>query len=231
VFGFACFGVAVLGEALRNALERAVRAERTSHILLRELQHRTQNTLAIIVAFLELQGRGSESEEVKQALSQAASRVRVQAKVYDHLNMRASDRVDAQGYLLEICRLSQETFSGIRPIKVDCHAEQILIDPQKALALGIIANELITNAVKHAFKDGAGCTIDVSLDRDTSGLLRLKVRDNGSGCPDAAKPGSGTKLINDLVRSHKGSYTRQNVSGGCEVTVTLAPRTRQSAAA
>jgi two-component sensor histidine kinase len=114
---------------------------------------------------------------------------------------------------------------------VDCHAEQILIDPQKALALGIIANELITNAVKHAFKDGAGCTIDVSLDRDTSGLLRLKVRDNGSGCPDAAKPGSGTKLINDLVRAHKGSYTRLNVSGGCEVTVTLAPRTRQSAAA
>jgi two-component system, sensor histidine kinase PdtaS len=230
-FGLVCFAVAAFGEALRKALERAVQAERTSQILLRELQHRTQNTLNMIVALLELQARGSDIREVKQALSQAASRVRVQAQAYQHLNMRDSERVDAHQYLLEVCRLSEETFSGIRPITVECHAKQTMVSPEKALALGLIANELITNSVKYAFSDAAQGAIKVALDRDEQGHLRLTVRDNGAGCSDDAKPGLGTRLITELVKSHKGSYRRENSKDGCEVTVTLAPKSKHKAAA
>jgi two-component sensor histidine kinase len=151
----------------------------------------------------------------------------VQAQAYQHLNMQTSDRVDAYRYLLEICRLAEETFSGIRSIKVECRAEQTLVDPEKALALGLVANELITNCAKYAFTDSAEGVIDVSLDRDEKGLLRLKVCDNGAGCPEKSKPGLGTKLITEIVKSHKGSYARENVANGCEVTVTLAPKSKQ----
>jgi two-component sensor histidine kinase len=64
------------------------------------------------------------------------------------------------------------------------------------------------------------------LSRDDRGLLRLRVLDDGSGCPDDVPPGLGTRLISRLVKEHKGSYSRINREKVCEVVVTLAPATR-----
>jgi two-component sensor histidine kinase len=223
VFALLCFGVAIFGEALRKALQRSTLAGRTSEMLLEELQHRTKNTLGIIDALLTLQAQASKSEEVRQALFEAATRVRIQAEAHRHLTMREAGRVDAQEYLSQICKLLETTLSGVRPIVIECHAERTTIDAQKALALGLIANELITNAVKYAFRPGESGAVSVFLDRDESGLLRLRVSDDGGGCPEDAVPGLGTRLISRLVKEHKGSYTRVNREKGCEFVVTLAP--------
>jgi two-component system, sensor histidine kinase PdtaS len=223
VFALLCFGVAIFGEALRNALQRSMLSARTNEVLLQEVQHRTKNTLAIIDALLTLQAQASRSAEVREALLQAAGRVRIQAEAHRHLTMKEVGRVDAQEYLSEICKLLETTLAGVRPIAIECSAEQTMIDPQKALALGLIANELITNAVKYAFKPGETGTVAVLLDRDENRLLRLRVSDNGSGCPEDAAPGLGTRLISRLVKEHKGSYSRVNREKGCEFVVTLAP--------
>jgi two-component system, sensor histidine kinase PdtaS len=159
VFALLCFGVAVFGEALRKALQRSMLSARTSEMLLEELQHRTKNTLGIIDALLTLQAQASKSAEVRQALLEAAVRVRIQAEAHRHLTMREVGRVDAQEYLSQICKLLKTTLTGVRPIRIECRAEQTMIDPQKALALGLIANELITNAVKYAFKAGEVGTV------------------------------------------------------------------------
>jgi two-component sensor histidine kinase len=225
VFSLLCFGVAVFGEALRNALHRSTLAARTSEMLLEELQHRTKNTLGIIDALLTLQAQASKSDDVKQALLEAATRVRIQAEAHRHLTIKDAGRVDAQEYLAQICTLLQTTLSGIHPIRIECSGVHTMIHPQKALALGLIANELITNAVKYAFKSGEVGNVTVSLDRDEHGLLRLRIADDGSGCPDDAMPGLGTRLISRLVKEHKGTYSRLNRDNGCEVVVTLAPAT------
>jgi len=223
VFSLLCFGVAVFGEALRKALHRSMLAARTSDILLEELQHRTKNTLSIIDALLTLQAQATKSAEVRHALLEAATRVRIQAEAHRHLSMKEVGRVDAREYLHEICQLLEKMLSGVHPIRIECQAEQTTIDAQKALALGLIANELITNAVKYAFKSGENGTVSVMLDRDDHGLLRLRISDDGSGCPDDAMPGLGTRLISRLIEEHKGSYKRTNRAKGCEVVVTLAP--------
>lgn len=222
-FALLCFGVAIFGEALRKALARSILSARTSEILLEELQHRTKNTLAIIDALLTLQAQASKNEEAKRALLEAATRVRIQAEAHRHLTMKESGRVDAQEFLQHICNLMGTMFSGVHPVHIECRAEQTMIDAQKALALGLIANELITNAVKYAFKSGETGTVSVLLDRDEQGRLRLSVSDNGSGCPDDALPGLGTRLISRLVKEHRGSYSRLNKERGCEVIITLAP--------
>jgi len=222
-FALLCFGVAVFGEALRKALERSLLSARTSAVLLEELQHRTQNTLGIIDALLTLQAQASKNEEVRRALLEAATRVRIQSEAHRHLTMQEVGRVDAQEYLAQICKLLETTLAGVRPISIECSAEQTMIDSQKALALGLIANELITNAVKYAFKPGESGSVWVRLDRDENGLLRLRISDDGSGCPDDGLPGLGTRLITRLVKEHNGSYSRINRDKGCEVVVTLAP--------
>ncbi len=98
------------------------------------------------------------------------------------------------------------------------------IDSQKALALGLIANELITNSVKYAHKEHEEGTIAVNLDHDENGLVRLRVQDDGAGCPDNASSGTGTQLISALVKEHHGSYMRRNLEKGCETVVTLTPK-------
>jgi two-component system, sensor histidine kinase PdtaS len=226
VFALLCFGVAIFGEALRKALQRSMLSARTSEMLLEELQHRTKNTLGIIDALLTLQAQASRNEEVRQALGEAATRVRIQAEAHRHLTMQEVGRVDAQDYLHQICKLLETTLAGVRPITIKCGAEPTMIDAQKALAVGLIANELITNAVKYAFKPGEAGTVSVMLDRDEKGLLRLRISDDGSGCPDDAIPGLGTRLISRLVKEHNGSYSRVNREKGCEVVVTLAPAAR-----
>lgn len=226
IFAVLCFGMAIFGEELRKALQISKFSARTNEVLLQEVQHRTKNTLAIIDALLTLQAQANSSGEVREALLQAAVRVRIQAEAHQHLTMTEVGRVDAQEYLAGICELLERTLAGVRPIAIECDAEQTMIDPQKALALGLIANELITNAVKYAFKPGQAGMVMVLLDRNENGLLRLRVSDNGSGCPEDSTPGFGTRLISRLVKEHKGSYERVNRERGCEFVVTLAPAAR-----
>jgi two-component sensor histidine kinase len=224
VFSLVCGAVALFGEALRKALERAVDAERMTNILFRELQHRTHNTLAVIVSLLELQSRGSDGAEAKEALKAAANRVRIQSEAYRHLDIRQADKVDGGEYLSGVCRLLEQSIEGARPIAIKCEAQPVSVDAQKILALGLITNELVTNAVKYAFGETGAGTITVKLDRNEDGFVRLRVLDDGRGCPEDAAPGTGSRLIAALVREHKGTYGRVNHDKGCEVVVTLAPK-------
>jgi two-component system, sensor histidine kinase PdtaS len=226
-FALLCAAAALFGEALRSAMERALAGERTTRTLLAELQHRTQNTLSIIVALLETQIRSTSNPEAKEALKLAANRVRIQSEAHRHLSFKSKDKIDAQEYLTQVCRLMEQSLRGGRSLKVECEAEHTLIDPQKALTLGLIANELITNSIKYAYKEHEEGTIAVKLDRDENGLVRLRVQDDGAGCPENAPSGTGTQLISALVKEHKGTYKRSNREKGCEVVVTLAPTQRQ----
>jgi two-component sensor histidine kinase len=230
VFALVCAAAALFGEALRSALERAVAAERTAHILLRELEHRTQNNLSVTLALLQLQARSTTSDEAKEALRMAANRVRIQSEAHRHLSFK-NNKIDVHEYLTEVCRLLEQSLHGVRSLRIMCHVQQTFIDPQKALALGLIANELITNAVKYAYKEDEEGTITVRLDRDESGLVRLRVQDEGVGCPENAPSGTGTQLVSALVKEHKGTYKRVNREKGCEVVITLAAKQRRPAAA
>lgn len=229
VTGFLVFcvmgiAVAAIGEAIRAVLKKALRAERQSAMFLLELQHRTQNTLTMIVSLLELQAAAAGNPEVREALKTSASRVRLQSDAHRHLTLRNSSQIDAQEYLKEVCGLLQRTLQGIRPVEIRCSAQPTLVDPQKALAIGLMTNELVTNAVKYAFDDRAEGRITVELERDGSGRLRLSVSDNGHGCPETVKVGMGTSLVAALAKEYRGTFERVNRTHGCEAIVTLLPK-------
>src|SRR6202023_2829554 len=130
-------------------------------MLTREMSHRVKNSLASVVGLLRVQGRNARSEEVQNALKAAASRITTIAQVHDHLGR--SHRigfVDVADFAGEVCRKLQETVAH----KVSCTFGHLMISADKAIPLGLLINEIVTNSAKHAYPDGSG-EIQVSGER------------------------------------------------------------------
>ena len=96
-----------------------------------------------------------------------------------------------QEYLEDVCRRLGEALRGVRPIAVRVDCENVIIDSRQAIRIGLIVNELATNALKHAFPGERGGTIQVRLQRLPTRLVVI-VEDNGIGCPEDEQDGLGS---------------------------------------
>src|SRR6202162_655165 len=173
-------------------------------MLTREMSHRVKNGLASVVGLLRVQSRSAQSEEVRNALKDAASRITTIAQVHDHL--WCSTRigyVDIADFAGELCRKLQETISHT----VRCTFAHLMISADKAIPLGLLINELVTNSAKHAYPDGAG-EVEVSGERRGDDL-HVEVSDRGVGLPkdfdiDQPRASLGFKVIKSLLAQLDG---------------------------
>lgn len=218
--------VALVGEGMRTALERQVLAQSEARLLLQEQAHRTKNDLAIATSLIRLQGRAEKDKAIRAALDRAAERLNVLAKGHDYLRMATGDQVaetiDMQEYLGELCWSVGERLRDLRPIAVEVDAERVVTNRRHAIRMGLIVNELATNALKHAFPGNRAGTIAVKLHRSTKGLL-LTIEDNGIGCPDGAAEGLGSRLTQLLVQQLRGTMTREATDPGCRILIEIPP--------
>ena len=159
---------------LRKALDHQA-------LLTREMSHRVKNSLAVVVGLLRVQALSARSEEVQSALEDAGSRVATIAQVHDHL-WRGTQIgfVELADFMGELCNKLQETAPGHTVL---CHADRTGLSADQAIPLGLLVNELVTNAVKYAYPDRADA-IQVSA-REIGG--RGRERRN----PRPAAPGPG----------------------------------------
>ena len=182
---------------LRQALEHQA-------MLTREMSHRVKNSLASVVGLLRVQSRSAQSEAVREALKDASSRITTIAQVHDHLWRSARiGFVDMADFAGELCRKLQETV----PHTVRCNFGHLMISADKAIPLGLLINELVTNAVKHAYPDGPG-EIEVSGERRGDDL-HVEVSDRGVGLPkdfdiDQPRASLGFKVIKSLLAQLEG---------------------------
>jgi two-component sensor histidine kinase len=213
-------GVVFVSEGLHRALERAYTAERDAALLLQEMSHRVKNKFAMTLSIIGLQARQSEPA-TRAALDAIAARVRVIANVHDYLQLARHDQlVDMSEYLGELCRSLEDTVRELRPLTVSVKAEPIMLPPEKALPVGLIVNELLTNAFKYAFTDDRIGHVQVELGRK-EGALALSVADDGAGCSEAKQMGLGTKLVMLLVDQLGGTAEWKQAKPGCKVTATF----------
>lgn len=220
---FVCVSVfvVIVGEGMRKALERSAAAGADLVLLMEEQGHRVKNDLAIASALISLQARAQNDPTVRTALESAVSRVHVLAKGYDHLRVTERDQAtDMASYLGEVCWKLGEGLRGVRPIAVEVDADRVEIRSQMATRIGLIVNELVTNALKHAFPDERGGTVFVRMRRDGDELT-LTVEDDGIGCPDAPTEGLGSRLVRLLVQQLHGRMTREPATPGCRVKVVI----------
>jgi two-component sensor histidine kinase len=186
-------------------VERVRRINFLGHAL-REMDHRTKNNFQIVTSLLTLQGNRSTNPEVKAALREAAERLGAVSAVYAALapSSHGLATVRLQDQLQEIC---DQIRRGILPdgIGLQAELEPILVPHETAVAIGIIVNELVTNACKHAFGERGG-TIWVRASAE-EGRARVEVADNGKGLAPAANGtgGLGTRLVAAFVQRVGGT--------------------------
>lgn len=202
-------------EIRAGQLERMRRINFLGHAL-KEMDHRTKNNFQIVTSLLTLQASRSSSEEVKAALNEAAERLKAVAAVYDALapSSQGLATVRLQDQLQEIC---DQIRRGILPdgIALSTDFEPILVPHESAVAIGIIVNELVTNACKHAFPDGAG-SIRVKAWRE-DGAAYVEVADDGRGfVAGEARPGLGSRLVTAFLQRLKA---RSDVQSSPEGTI------------
>ncbi|MBU9697115.1 hypothetical protein GU927_004555 [Rhodobacteraceae bacterium HSP-20] len=196
-------------EAGRRRVEAAERmAEERTH-LMRETNHRVKNNLALVVSLINMQMRGKSGIDGNQL----KARIGAISRVHD-LMYRAADgvHVDFAHTLRELAE-SPAIVPQERGISVDCRAEPgIVLGPDQLTPLAVIAAELLTNAVKHAFAGREAGVIHVRLHRmDGEGVL--EVSDDGVGLPDAPQRRSGMAIVDALVGQIGGSIERISGAG------------------
>lgn len=217
------FCIAAITEALRSASERLAKAKAYSEVLLQELGHRTKNDLATVVSMLRLQARGDPNPAVQAALHSAIGRVEVISKVHDRLNVAnpGDGKIHLAPYIQTLCGSNGDLQRGVRPIAIRVRCDDVSLPATCAANVGLIVNELVTNAFKYAFPNDQPGAVDVDI-RAQGRNLEIIVKDDGAGCPGDAKGGIGTRLINLLAAQMKGSMTRSPLPKGCEVRVVVA---------
>jgi two-component sensor histidine kinase len=225
VFVAIAIGVAFVSEGLRKAWERAVEAERMKDLLLEELRHRTKNDLAMVISVLALQARGNVSNETKTALQDAISRIRAISGAHAQFGpLDAQGRIDIKDYLTVLCAHFNDSMQGIRPVTIDVDVDSASMAASEAQSIGLIVNELVTNAVKHAFPDERVGAVKVTLRNQTPRLLT--VEDNGIGVESIEKGGIGSRLTGLLVQQLGGTIVWEQAEPGCRVRVTLGESAR-----
>lgn len=213
-------------ELARRSVRTMVQ-EREEHIrkrelLLREVDHRVKNNLTILASMLSAQQRKTENPEVQEALEDARGRIFSLAKAYDYLNLRATadDHVEMRTFLDNLIDAIRS--SGIsEDITIETEADIWHLDREHAGAVGLLVNELVTNAVKHAFNGSGKGTINVTL-RAHGNSANLMVRDDGSGFDTSAQTnGKGTTFLRALASTARAELHCESGPGGTCYTARL----------
>jgi len=197
----------------------ALAAER--EVLLREVNHRVGNSLQIIASLLHLQANSATQEGVKAALTNAMGRVAAVAQVHRRLyTSHDLKSVLLNQYLESLLEDLRRSAEGNKMSRLTLKAEPIEIDPDRAVAIGIIVNELIMNAVKYAYPDGAG-PIHVELKAEGDDLL-LTISDDGVGLNvkvDPRSTGMGQRIVSAMAAKLEASVERDPAHSGTRVVV------------
>lgn len=212
------------GVSREKALAEALEANQA---LVHEMDHRVKNNLQLAMSLAAMQARSQPSQEVSRELERMRTRLGTLSMVQDHALIEPDrPRVDMQR-LLSTIRADIASTSG-RPaqaVLVDIDASGMELEPDIAMAVGLIAAEFIDNAYRHAFCGMESGRLSVSLkplgpDPET-GLWELAVSDNGPGSPESG--GVGLELAEALSTQLGGSLSWES-SSGTRIRATLRPR-------
>jgi two-component sensor histidine kinase len=225
--------VSALNQALENARLRSAKdeadrqlvvAKERAELLLSEMNHRIANSLSLVSAMIRMQMQLAGSEETRMALDETQNRIAAIAGV--HRSLYTSENVGEvhlNVYLGPLLAELESTSSAAQGISLKPDLCGIATSADRAVALGIILIELVTNAMKYAYPAGTG-EVRIVLQSTAEGVAFLAVEDDGIGYDRTGGPkgtGLGTRLINAMATTLGAeiAYGREGKSSGTYVTV------------
>ena len=205
----------------KQAEEEVRRSLHEKEILLKEIHHRVKNNLQIISSLLFLQAEYVIEPLDRAMFDESQKRISAMALVHEELYGSADLSSVCMGdYVPRL--VDRVVASSDVPVGVELDVEDMRLPVTQSIPCGLILNEMVMNAVKHAFRTGDKGRLRVSLAR-SDGQVRLAVEDNGPGLPgdfDLENPATlGLTLITSLARQLAGSIAAQNAEGGARFTL------------
>lgn len=188
--------------------------------LLKEIHHRVKNNLQIISSLLNLQSNQGGNEAVVMKMREGQSRVEAMSLIHQNLYQSSSlQNISIEDYLSQLCKYLSRAFnpSG-KSIQTNINASGISFDIDTAIPLGLIVNELVSNAYKHAFTNQDLGQVNVHIKKIDADFYEMTVADNGAGLPDGfdinKQNSLGIKLIRMLATMQlKGDFSYHNDNG------------------
>lgn len=222
------FLIVTLAEYYRRVVRQAVSTRdalaEDRKLLLQEIDHRVKNKFAMVAGLVRIEARAAKSDDARQALDRLQGRVESISKVHEALyrDDDGDSRVDMQVYLSALCNSLTDGVVTQDGVKVVTDLRPVDLPRDKAIAVGLVVNELFTNAVKHAFKGRETGEIRVLLETEP-GELVVTVADDGVGMPEGeTREGSlGQGLLQSFAESAEGELEYPDTKQGTCVRLRL----------
>ena len=186
--------------------------------LMKEIHHRVKNNLQIVISLLSTQSNFLDNDVAYKAIRESQHRMQsislIHQKLYQSENLAL---VNINAYITDLVTYLHDSFDTGTHITFDINVAGMELDVTRAVPLGLILNEAITNAIKYAFPNGREGVIRISLTENGAGTCILKIQDNGIGMPAATNTGKsrslGMSLMRGLSKQLGGSLTIETREG------------------
>jgi len=181
--------------------------------LLREVHHRVKNNMQIVSSLLSLQKASLKDEEAAAALTESSSRIQALALTHEILYRGEQfSRLDLGDYLRELCSYLFSAYDA-PAVSFSLGGARITLDPDRAIPLGLIVTEIVSNSLKHAFRGGRTGTVTIELTEEGEDI-HIRVADDGPGFAPAAENRTlGLLLVDTLVDQLQGTLLRSTEAG------------------
>jgi PAS domain S-box-containing protein len=209
----------------KEAQEQLQVSLQEKEVLLKEIHHRVKNNLQIIQSLLRLQSSYVEDPEMLQLFRDSQNRIRSMALVHEHL-YRSEDlaQIDFADYIQSLAQSLFRAYNSSSQIHLELNLVSAQINIDTALPCGLIINELVSNALKYAFRDDRAGIIEITLQIDSTSQFILTVADNGVGLPEQISPKTtdslGLQLVSDCTRQLEGKLQFEG-SGGTKFIISF----------
>jgi two-component system, sensor histidine kinase PdtaS len=194
----------------------------TNAAVIREMHHRIKNNLQTVAMLMQLQMGEAEQLDARAILETGIQRIRSIAAVHEVLSEQGFRLVDVKDVLQRISRMTADSMTAPgKVLAINVAGEALLLPAQAATAVALVVNELMQNALDHAFAGQAVGEVLISLGRSPDELV-IVVRDNGAGLPEKPLRGVGLEIVETLVRDDlQGRLKFNRLPNGTEVTLRI----------
>jgi len=192
---------------------------REKEVLLREIHHRVKNNMQVISSLFNLQAGHTLNVECREILKEGQNRLRAMSLVHEKLyQSRDLSKIDLPGYIQSLtAHLFHVDLVDPDQVRLETDFEDVVLDINSAIPCGLILNELISNALKHAFPEKRKGILKIRLKRRTDGSVELRVADDGIGFPEGLDfrqaESFGLQIVNLLVGQLNAAFELERGSG------------------
>jgi two-component system, sensor histidine kinase PdtaS len=212
----------VLNSALANKNKQLDKRNAENELLLKEIHHRVKNNLEVVSSLLALQSAQIDDPDIQDAMLSSQNRVNSMGILHQKLYQSEELAfIEMKNYFVNLSENILDSYNAAERVTVDCSMNEIELDVDTAVPIGLIVNELLTNSLKYAFPKGQKGIVTLSLKDIGENRMQLRIADNGIGKPLNALPhgtGFGTQLVTLLTRQLDGTI-QQEVNDGTIISI------------